>query len=165
MSEQRLSEAESKELVAKGRLLRALLYKQARTMGRFVWVDRVLAPADTTNNGLMYPTTKSTTESYTYILDDIKAAIPDLPVEAKSGDLSRNVAYTFQSEIALQAAAYETDPAQKKTWLKEAVAAADGVEVVLWLQIMVTYLMNKIVIPVKLSLLFIRIKRQQIRII
>ncbi len=124
-----LSEAESKELVAKGRLLRALLYyKQVRTIGRFVWVDRVLAPADTTNNGLMYPTTKSTTESYTYILDDIKAAIPDLPVEAKSGDLSRNVAYAFQSEIALQAAAYETDPAQKKTWLKEAVAAADGVE-------------------------------------
>ncbi len=124
-----LSEVESKELVAKGRLLRALLYyRQARTMGRFVWVDRVLAPADTVDNGLMLPTTKSTTESYTYILNDINAAIPDLPTEVKSGDLSRNVALAFKSEIALQAAAYETDMIKKKQWLKEVIAAADAIE-------------------------------------
>lgn len=124
-----LSEAESKELVAKGRLLRALLYyRQARTMGRFVWVDRVLAPADTVNNGLMLPTTKSTTESYTYILNDIDAAIPDLPTEVKSGDLSRNVALAFKSEIALQAAAYETDMTKKKQWLKEVIVATDAIE-------------------------------------
>ena len=68
-------------------------YQQARTMGRFVWVDRVLAPADTASNGLMMPTTKTTTESYTYILNDLDAAIPDLPASVKSGELSRNMAY------------------------------------------------------------------------
>lgn len=47
---QGLSESEAKDLVAKGKLLRALFYyQQARTMGRFVWIDKVLAPADTAN--------------------------------------------------------------------------------------------------------------------
>ena len=85
---QGLSDADSKDLIAKGKLLRALLYyRQARTMGRFVWVDRVLAPADTASNGMMMPTTKTTTESYTYILNDLDAAIPDLPTSVKAGEL------------------------------------------------------------------------------
>ena len=126
---QGLSDADSKDLIAKGKLLRALLYyRQARTMGRFVWVDRVLAPADTASNGMMMPTTKTTTESYTYILNDLDAAIPDLPTSVKAGELSRNMAYALKSEIALQAAAYETDVAKKKEWLKASIAAADAVE-------------------------------------
>ncbi len=126
---QGLSESEAKDLVAKGKLLRALFYyQQARTMGRFVWIDKVLAPADTANAGLMMPTTKTTTESYTYILNDIDAAIPDLPTAPKSGELSRNMAYAFKSEIALQAAAYETAANKKREWLKASIAAADAVE-------------------------------------
>ncbi len=124
-----LSESDSKELIAKGKLLRALLYyQQARTMGRFVWVDRVLTPADTTANGLMMPTTKTTTESYTYIINDINAAIPDLPEQVKSGEISRDMAYAFLSEIALQGAAYETDQTRKKEWLNLAISAADHVK-------------------------------------
>ena len=38
------------------------------------------------------------------------------------------MAYAFKSEIALQAAAYETDVAKKKEWLKASIAAADAVE-------------------------------------
>ncbi|MDR2119446.1 MAG: RagB/SusD family nutrient uptake outer membrane protein [Tannerella sp.] len=124
-----LTESESKEMIAKGKLLRAALYyRQARTMGRFVWVDKVLSPADTTANGLALPTTKSTTESYTYLINDIREAIPDLPETAVSGDLSRDVAYAFLSEIALQGAAYETDQAKKKEWLHLVVSAADNVK-------------------------------------
>lgn len=124
-----LLESESKQLVAKGKLLRALLYyRQARTMGRFVWVDRVLSPADTINGGLLLPTTKNTTESYTYILQDIDEAIADLPQTSASGDLNKNVAYAFKSEIALQAAAYETDQAKKKAWLLASIDAADQVK-------------------------------------
>ncbi|CAK7037236.1 MAG: hypothetical protein PETM_01552 [Petrimonas sp.] len=124
-----LSDAESKELIAKGKLLRAALYyQQARTMGRFVWVDRVMTPADTINAGLMLPTTKSTTESYRYILKDLEEAIPNLPITAKPGELTQNVAYAFQSEIALQAAAYEPDAALKKQWLKIVIAAADKIK-------------------------------------
>ncbi len=115
-----LSEAEGKELVAKGKLLRALTYyQQARTMGRFVWVDRVLAPADTASNGLMMPTTKTTTESYTYILNDLDAAIPDLPASVKSGELSRNMAYALKQA---------KDANKKKEWLKASIDAANAVE-------------------------------------
>lgn len=124
-----LSETEAKDLIAKGKLLRALLYYcQARTMGRFVWVDRVLAPADTIDGGMMMPTTKTTTESYTYILNDLDAAIPDLPTSVHPSLLSRNLAYAFKSEIALQAVAYETNDAKKKEWLRAAIAAADAIE-------------------------------------
>lgn len=125
-----LSENEAKELIAKGKLLRALTYyQQARTMGRFVWVDKVLAPADTANGGLMMPTTKSTTESYGYILKDLDDAINGgLPATGKSGELTLDVANAFKSEIALQAAAYETDPTQKETWLNAAITAADNVK-------------------------------------
>jgi len=123
-----LTDAESRELVAKGKFLRgALYYLQARTMGRFVWVDRVLAPADTTGNGLALPTTQSTTESYKYIIKDIQDAIPDLPESAVGGGLDKNTAYAFLSEIALQAAAYETNDSQKKEWLRLSISAANGV--------------------------------------
>ncbi|MDR3269286.1 MAG: RagB/SusD family nutrient uptake outer membrane protein [Tannerella sp.] len=124
-----LSDSDAKELIAKGKLLRALLYyQQARTMGRFVWVDKVLAPADTLNNGLMMPTTQSTTESYSYIIKDMQEAIPDLPESAVSGAISRNMAYAFLSEIALQGAAYETDAAKKKEWLNLVVSSANNVK-------------------------------------
>lgn len=124
-----ISEDESKELIAKGKTLRAMTYYlQARTMGRFVWVDRVLAPADTINNGLMLPTTKTTTESYTYILNDMDDnVIADLPASAKSGELTQSTAYAMRSEIALQAAAYETNTDKKKEWLKLAISSADKV--------------------------------------
>jgi hypothetical protein len=124
-----LSESESRELVAKGKFLRAALYyRQARTMGRFVWVDRVLSPADTTANGLALPTTKSTTESYTYLIKDLQEAIPDLPETAVSGGLSRDAGNAFLSEIALQGAAYEPDQTKRKEWLHLAVSAVDNIK-------------------------------------
>ena len=126
---QGLSESDSKELIAKGKFLRAALYyRQARTMGRFVWVDRVLSPADTVANGLALPTTQSTTESYTYLIKDLQEAIPDLPETAAGGDISRDAGNAFLSEIALQGAAYETDQAKRKEWLRLAISAADNVK-------------------------------------
>jgi hypothetical protein len=128
-SGQGLTENDAKELVAKGKFLRAALYyRQARTMGRFVWVDRVLSPADTADNGLALPTTQSTTESYGYLIKDLQDAIPDLPETAVSGGISRNTGYAFLSEIALQGAAYEPDPAKKKEWLRLVISAADNIQ-------------------------------------
>jgi hypothetical protein len=124
-----LSESDSRELVAKGKFLRAALYyRQARTMGRFVWVDRVLAPADTAANGLALPTTQSTTESYGYLIKDLQEAIPDLPETAVAGDLSRDAGNAFLSEIALQGAAYEPDQAKRKEWLRLVVSATDNIK-------------------------------------
>jgi hypothetical protein len=123
-----LFESDAKELIAKGKFLRAALYyRQARTMGRFVWVDRVLSPADTVANGLALPTTQSTTESYTYLIKDLQEAIPDLPETAATGEINRNTANAFLSEIALQGAAYESDQTKKKEWLRLAISAADNV--------------------------------------
>jgi hypothetical protein len=123
-----LSESDSKELIARGKFLRAALYyRQARTMGRFVWVDRVLSPADTTGNGLALPTTRSTTESYTFLIKDLQEAIPDLPETAASGDISRDAARAFLSEVALQGAAYETDPAKKREWLQLVISSVNGI--------------------------------------
>ncbi|MDR1601852.1 MAG: RagB/SusD family nutrient uptake outer membrane protein [Tannerella sp.] len=123
-----LSEDESRELVAKGKFLRAAqYYLQARTMGRFVWVDKVLSPADTTANGLALPTTKSTTESYTYLIKDLQEAIPDLPETAASGDISRDAGNAFLSEIALQGAAYEPDQTKKREWLRLVVSAVNDI--------------------------------------
>lgn len=124
-----LTENESRELIAKGKTLRAMAYYiQAREIGRFVWVDRVLAPSDTISNGLMLPTTANTTESYTHILNDLTDnVIADLPVTGKSGELTQSVAYAMRSEIALQAAAYETNAEKKKEWLKLVIASADKI--------------------------------------
>ncbi|MDR2764607.1 MAG: RagB/SusD family nutrient uptake outer membrane protein [Tannerella sp.] len=126
---QGLTESDSKELIAKGKFLRAALYyRQARTMGRFVWVDKVLSPADTIGNGLALPTTQSTTESYTYLIKDLQEAIPDLPETVASGDVSRDAGYAFLSEIALQGAAYETDQTKRREWLRLVISAADNVK-------------------------------------
>jgi hypothetical protein len=124
-----LTENDSRELIAKGKFLRAAqYYLQARTMGRFVWVDRTLSPADTMANGLALPTTRSTTESYGYLIKDLQEAIPDLPETAASGDISRDAGNAFLSEIALQGAAYEPDQAKRKEWLRLVIAAVDNIK-------------------------------------
>ncbi|MDR1455293.1 MAG: RagB/SusD family nutrient uptake outer membrane protein [Tannerella sp.] len=128
-SGQGITENESKELVSKGKFLRAALYyRQARTMGRFVWVDRVLSPADTAANGLALSTTRSTTESYGYIIKDLQDAIPDLSETVASGDISRDAGNALLSEVALQGAAYETDPAKRNEWLRIAISAVDNIK-------------------------------------
>lgn len=117
-----LSDSQKKELVAEGHLLRALVYfYQARTMGRFVPVNRVLATDD--KEAFRTPVTSTVTESYKYVMDDFDAAIGGMPETSESGRMNKYAAYGFKSRACLQAYAYTGDA----VYLDQAVAAADAV--------------------------------------
>ena len=95
-----------KQFTAEAKMMRAMIYYDlARKGGRFIWVDRVLNTEDEFN----IPLTKDITESYQYVLTDIREAIPDLPTSAASGRLTQNAGHAFLSEVCLTAAAYTGD--------------------------------------------------------
>ncbi|MEG0887374.1 MAG: RagB/SusD family nutrient uptake outer membrane protein [Bacteroides sp.] len=116
-----LSEAEKKELIAEGKMLRAMTYYyQAKHTGRVIWVDRVLTETDEFN----LPLTKTIVESYSYILKDLDDAINGLPNESKTGRLNRNAALALKSEVCLTAAAYTGN----KSLYAQAVEAVDAIK-------------------------------------
>lgn len=100
-----LSTEEKQLLTAEAKFLRAMVYFHiARRTGRFVWVDRVLTPADADN--LKLPAVESVARAYEYILKDLNDAIEGLPETSLPGRISRYGAIAFKAEVALQAAAY-----------------------------------------------------------
>lgn len=127
-----LSDAEADELVAQGRFLRGMFYfRQARGLGRVVWVDKVLTPSDTVNDALTdIILTPSVSETYDKIIGELDAAIPHLPSgsQIKSGQVNKHAAQALLSEVCLQAAAYEPDLTKRKALLKKVIVAADAVE-------------------------------------
>lgn len=117
-----LSEEEKQALIAEGHLLRGLVYfYQAKTMGRFVPVNRVLTTEDT--EAFKTPITKDVSESYKYIIEDLDAAIAGMPEESESGRMNKWTAYGFKSRVCLQAYAYTKDA----SYLDQAIEAADAV--------------------------------------
>ncbi|MEF9949971.1 MAG: RagB/SusD family nutrient uptake outer membrane protein [Mucinivorans sp.] len=127
-----LNDREANELVAQGRLLRAMFYfRQARALGRVVWIDKVLTPKDTMNNALTdYVLTPSVEVTYDKIIAEIEAATPNLPKGAaiKQGQLNTYAAQALLSQVCLQAAAYQTDLTKRAALLKKVIAAAEVVE-------------------------------------
>lgn len=115
-----LSDTDKKELIAEGKMLRAMAcYYQAKHTGRFIWIDRVLTQDDEFN----LPLTKTIDESYSYILKDIDEAIAGLPLTSKAGRINKNAAYAFKSEVCLTAAAYTGN----EKLYQEAVDAVDAI--------------------------------------
>ncbi|AOW09143.1 RagB/SusD family nutrient uptake outer membrane protein [Flavobacterium gilvum] len=125
-----LTDTDSKELVATGKLLRALLYfRQARGVGRIVYVDQVLDPSDVDNGNVYnYKLTSTVEESYNLILKDINEALPDLPTAKRDGVLNKWAALALKSEVCLQGAAYMTDLAKRNNFLNQCIAASDDLE-------------------------------------
>ena len=116
--------AQKKELIAEGKILRAMTYYyQAKHSGRVVWVDRVLTEQDEFN----LPLTESIDKTYDLILKDIDDAIAGLPATSLQGRINANAARAFKSEVCLTAAAYSTDAARQKTLWEQAVAAVDAI--------------------------------------
>ena len=77
-----LSDLDKKELVAEGKMLRAMIYYyQAKHCGRVIWVDRVLQVDDEFN----LPLTESIDRTYDLILSDLDDAIAGLPEEYPAG--------------------------------------------------------------------------------
>ena len=104
----KLNEAEKKELMAHGYLIRGMIFfNQARTMGRFVPVTQVFESDD--EEAVKIPLTASPAESYKYIIDDLKLAAEGLPTANKPGLPTKWAADVLLSRAALQAYAYTKD--------------------------------------------------------
>jgi len=117
-----LSETEKTQLVAEGHFLRGLIFfYQARWMGRFVPITKVLSADDT--EAFKTPLTASVAESYKYVIDDFKAAAAGMPETSSPGRANKYAAYAFLSRAALQAYAYTKD----NTYLELVKTASEAV--------------------------------------
>ena len=100
-----MTAGEKAEIIAKGRLLRGLVFfDQARKMGRFVPMCDVIAPGE--EEKATIPMTKTVEESYKYVLDDLEAAIPSMPTTAKPGEPTKYAVEVLLSRACLTAYAY-----------------------------------------------------------
>lgn len=115
------TEAQKAKYNAEGRLLRGLVYySQARTIGRFVPINKVLSENDA--EAFKTPLTATVAESYKYVIEDLEAGT-NLPETSESGRMNKYVAYAYLSEACLQAYAYTKDA----SYLTKAINAADQV--------------------------------------
>lgn len=98
-----LYDAEKAYFIAQAKTIRAMIYfTRARLFGKLMLVKELIDPeAD-----MKFPRTATVKETYDFILNDLREAAPDLPVDAPSGALSRGVAYALLGEAALHGAAY-----------------------------------------------------------
>ncbi|WP_448779873.1 RagB/SusD family nutrient uptake outer membrane protein [Bacteroides congonensis] len=120
-----LSESDKKELIAEGKMLRAMIYYyQAKRCGRVIWVDRVLGVEDE----FALPLTESIDKTYDLILSDLDDAMAGLPETYPAGRANANAARALKSEVCLTAAAYSTDAARKKRLWEQAVVAVDAIK-------------------------------------
>lgn len=123
-----LDEGSKRQYVALGKLMRAMVYYDfARKTGKFIWVDKVLSSDDPDFN---LPLTSSVEQSYSYVLKDLREAIPDLPEDDRAGALNKNYGYALLSEVCLTAAAYTDDAASLqngKSLYQEAIDAVDAI--------------------------------------
>lgn len=105
-----LSEQKKKELVAEGKFLRGcVFFDLARKMGRFVPILEVLSTADSTK--FKVPATKTVSESYKLVMDDLTDAAENMAETSLSGRANRYAAHLIRSRAALQAYAYTGEAA------------------------------------------------------
>ncbi|WP_455592260.1 RagB/SusD family nutrient uptake outer membrane protein [Bacteroides sp.] len=103
-----LEEGEKKELIAEGHFLRGLVFfAQARTIGRFVPITKVLSQEDT--EMFKTPMTADIAESYNYVIADLQKAAKEMRETKEAGRANRFVASAYLSRAALQAYAYTND--------------------------------------------------------
>ncbi|WP_439581655.1 RagB/SusD family nutrient uptake outer membrane protein [Dyadobacter bucti] len=103
-----ISEADKATLTAEAKFLRAMsYYSVARSIGRIVWIDKVLSPDD----DMFLPATANPTESYNYIIKDLEDAVAGLPATKVAGRANKYTAAAFLTEVCLQALAYKNYPA------------------------------------------------------
>ncbi len=97
-----LSQSTKAEMVAQGKMLRAMIYfKLAKMFGAHVIVDKVLTPQD----NLLIPQS-SIKDVYDFVIKDLEEAADGLSVDVKLGHLNKGAALALLNEVALHAAAY-----------------------------------------------------------
>lgn len=117
-----LSDAEKKELMAHGYLMRGMIFfDQTRKMGRFVPVTQVFTTEKPEE--VRIPMTKDVGESYKYVISDLKHATEGLPPSAPAGLPTKWAAGVLLSRVALQAYAYTGEA----SYIDLAIEAAEEV--------------------------------------
>ena len=97
------TEVEKANFIAQAKTIRAMIYfTRARLFGKLMLVKELIDP----EAEMTFPRTATVKETYDFILNDLKEAALDLPVDAPSGAVSRGVAYALLGEVALHGAAY-----------------------------------------------------------
>lgn len=103
-----INDSEKKELIAEGHFLRGLVFfAQARTIGRFVPITKVLSKDDTEEFKTLM--TKDVAESYSYVIADLQKAALEMSEKKMAGRANRFTALAYLSRAALQAYAYTKD--------------------------------------------------------
>ncbi|MBC8617995.1 RagB/SusD family nutrient uptake outer membrane protein [Parabacteroides faecis] len=116
------TQADQDLLMGEGYFLRASVYfNMARKFGRLMIVDKVLTPDD----DMELSRTKTIKETYDFILKDLDEAAKRLPVDVKSGRISRGAAYALKAEVCLQGAAYMDNASEKKDYYTQAKQASE----------------------------------------
>lgn len=99
------ADADKQGLIAEGKFLRGMVFfDQARKMGRFVPMTKVLEASDTVASRIKM--TNSVAESYKYVLSDLRAGAEGLPETADAGRPTKYAADVILSRAYLQAYAY-----------------------------------------------------------
>lgn len=117
-----IEENQKDYLIAQGKFLRAIVYyNMARKFGRLIIIDKVLTPDDE----LMLGRTSTIKETYDFILNDLKDAAVNLPVNVEAGGISKGAAYALLAEAALQGAAYLDNTAEKNEYYQISKKASE----------------------------------------
>ncbi|MDD4406184.1 MAG: RagB/SusD family nutrient uptake outer membrane protein [Parabacteroides sp.] len=117
-----IEENQKDYLIAQGKLLRAIVYyNMARKFGRLILIDKVLTP----DEELMLGRTSTIKETYDFILNDLKDAAANLPVNAEAGGISKGAAYALLAEAALQGAAYLDNANEKNEYYQISKKASE----------------------------------------
>ncbi len=110
-------------LMGEAYFLRATVnFSQARKFGRLMIVEKVLTPADE----MELSRTVTIKETYDKILGDLDEAAKRLPVDVKTGRISRGAAYALKAEACLQGAAYLENADDKADYYRQAKAASEA---------------------------------------
>ena len=103
-----LAEADKASLLAQAHFLRGMIFfDQARKMGRFLPITRVLNTQHPEEAN--FPMTADVAESYKYVMEDLNIAANGLPATNGYGLPTKWAADVFLSRAALQAYAYTKD--------------------------------------------------------
>lgn len=117
-----MTEGEKAEIIAKGRFLRGLVfYDLTRKMGHFVPITSVIQTNQ--EEKAKVPMTSSVEESYKLVVEDLEAAIPNMPTEAQPGEPTKYAAELLLSRACLQAYAYT----KKAEYLDKVITYASDV--------------------------------------
>lgn len=117
-----LTDDQKAQFIAEAKFLRGcVFFDQARKMGRFVPVTKLLNVNDTTE--FLKPITQSVDESYKYVMDDFDAAIEGLPEVSTLERANKYAAHLFRTRAGLQAYAYTKD----ETYLDKVIESANAI--------------------------------------